>query len=149
MISNEFHVIGGFSNKKHLIWNVNKDAFDEIYTFNELDCGLCAPGFTYLKIQNSFLLFGGYDDHSKLDTIYKYSLNTKKWIKCKERLLIKTSNFGIVVTKNEQYCIIIGGFGNDCNAIQIINLLNMNMKLSKIKCPTPTGNKYHAIIHSN
>ena len=40
MIDDKYHFIGGYMNRKHLLWNNERKKFEEIHRFTEFTAGL-------------------------------------------------------------------------------------------------------------
>ena len=92
---NELHIIGGWQNGKHTIWNKNyqndkhvnnynnREPFKVIHKFTEWE-KISHFGLIHIKSQNKLLLIGGGSSSKKvcLDTVYLYNIDSKKWNKC-------------------------------------------------------------------
>ena len=96
-------------------------------------------GLIFDSKRNELLLFGGqvYATWEYLDNIYKYSLVNRKWIKLEIKLPRKMRSFGYIITKDQQYIIIMGGRCKieQIDEIYVFNLKSMKFIQSKIKLP--------------
>ena len=136
------HSIGGWYSNNHQIWNNETKQFQQVHTFSEYPGGFGSFGLIHAKKRKEIFLFGGYDmtDGKRLDVIYKYSLSTKTWGKLDTKLPHKMNYFGCVITMDEQYIIILGGFTMECGAtwddkIWVLSLKSMSFRECKIKLP--------------
>eukprot|EP01084_Bolivina_argentea_P187517 322980_1 len=118
LICNQLHVIGG-CNDRHLVLNNKTNQFDIFYSFNEY------PNWESCIIidsKNKLLVMG--DDGW---IFYEYNMLDRKWkqidIKLKQLAGMKVC----VVTKNEEYAILMGGFD-----IYILELNNFKLYKSVI-----------------
>eukprot|EP01084_Bolivina_argentea_P137454 242064_1 len=145
-VNNRYHIIGGHCNTKHLILNDIKHEFETIFDFGDhIDGaaeGIQGPALIYIKPQNILLSLGGCCDEilTDLDTIWKYSLDKQKW----ELLPIKLptesarSNFGYVLTQNQQFMIMMAGQkgAGFPNSIFVLDLQNWIWKQCTFNAPT-------------
>ncbi len=138
MINNECHVILGSNSKCHYKLNLNQKRLDLVYEFAHLSAGLHENGAVHIKSKNMLLLFGGYDykTDNQFNEIWKFDLSTgNKWVKLQDiKLPKKMSNFAWVLTKNEQYMIIFGGYcGERMKNIFILDLNEMKFYCSNVR----------------
>eukprot|EP01084_Bolivina_argentea_P271256 461485_1 len=145
IIENNIHLIGGFSSKKHVVWNHNTNKFDDIHTFEEWSCGNSSFAFIHITYQNRMLLLGGYDGRAcssgKTDCIWSYTISNQQWKLLNNiKLPYPMNTFGCVLTSNEKFVIIISGsvyvektISN--NEIYILNLLTLEWRKSNIQSP--------------
>ena len=86
------------------------------------------------------MLMGGYDRKKgeRLNEIWIYDLNKPnlKWIKSEHTLPEKMNSFSYVLTDDDEYLIILFGYGREWkNDIYILDLLSMEFTTSKVKGP--------------
>ena len=142
--NDECHSIGGdeyYNSNTHKVWNNETKEWENIHTFKEYSNGFDSFGLIYVSKRKELLLFGGYDYASDvnghIDTIWKYCIPKQSWIRLNVKLPQKMNSFGCVITKNQQYIIIMGGFGNGeyHDEIFIFDLKVMKIRESKTKLP--------------
>ena len=148
------HNIGGWQSNYHKIWNDENKQFEQVHEFKEYPQGITSFGLIHDKKRENLLLFGGFESSingGRLDDIHKYSLGTRIWTKLAVKLPHKLNLFGSVITKDQQYIIILGGYANidaridsndlgvrrdeDFNHILILELRTMRFRESAIKLP--------------
>eukprot|EP01084_Bolivina_argentea_P127027 224741_1 len=84
MINDEYHIIGGEYNNKHLKWNSKSNKWVTIQEFSEFESQhLSVNPVVYLKSKQKILMFGGYrsDMEKYFDTIYEYDIQQNIWNK--------------------------------------------------------------------
>ena len=141
IVNGDFHVIGGYISRDHMIWDPKTERFISQYTFPTYEWDKCLEnaGCVYVASRNMLLLFGGYDAGiiQPLDAIWKYDLMKKQWKKV-STLPLALQSFGFALTFDEKYIIIFGGMSSDFHYnhdIWIMNVDTFDVKKSKIKCP--------------
>ena len=147
--NDEYHIIGGdghdSNSNTHKVWNdETKQWNDEMDTFKEYSNIFGSFGYRliYVPTKKEVLLFGGYDynKHDLIDTIWKYCIPTKSWMRLNLKLPHKMNGFGCVLIKNEQYIIIMGGRQHNFHyeyddRIFIFDLRTWKFSESKTKLP--------------
>eukprot|EP01084_Bolivina_argentea_P139476 245366_1 len=141
--NDELHLVGGYTNRNHLIWDSIEKKFISQYTFDEWKRCIEGAVFVHIPSRNMLLLLGGYDAGAVecLDTIWKYCLQQKKWEKLYTTLPSAMRNFGCIVTANEKYVIVFGGSTLSLyntlpeNGIHVLDLDTFETFESKVKCP--------------
>ena len=139
IIDDEFHIIGGYSNNKHLKWNEKDKKFDTIHTFN--GAGYFTKfSIVYLETRSQLLFMGGSHGSGKsnMDNIYIYDTKEKKWTFSEYKLPEGLYFFGCISCKGDKYVIIFGGRSSDRNkrnTIWIMDVDTMEFKKSKMVCP--------------
>eukprot|EP01084_Bolivina_argentea_P292240 502354_1 len=133
-INNNFHIIGGFFNTKHIVFDPTTEQYETVHTFNELETGNSGPGLVYVSSRNELILFGGFDDKSNndgwLDSIWIYSFNNNIWKMSDVKLPLPKCDFPYLLTNNEKYIIIIDKFD-----IYYWRFGTTQFKQSNVKCP--------------
>eukprot|EP01084_Bolivina_argentea_P061603 112608_1 len=110
VIQNQFHIIGGEHNYKHLKWNSITNQFETIHTF---DSKVSAAGsLVHIEAEQSVYYLGGYNHnkHTHIDDIYQYNIPSNKWNKLSIKMPIPLSVFGCTKAIREQYILIFGGY---------------------------------------
>ena len=79
---NNLHLIGGWGDyNHHLIYNGNKEKFDQNWEFQQwITDGRLSNhygGLVYVKSKRELLLFGGWGCSGVQDKIYRYSFDNK------------------------------------------------------------------------
>eukprot|EP01083_Nonionella_stella_P015902 44480_1 len=152
IIDHKLHLFTGSSNNKHLRWNVDKQTFDTLYTFNEWLDGNTNPGLSHIhtKTSNAVYLFGGNDSllySSYLDHIWHYSEQTKQWNLLDLRLPHKMMHFGYATSYDEKYIIISGGERDTETKMDNIYIFEIDKGIiyeSPVSCPRKS--LYHSTI---
>ena len=107
-IKDKLHVIGGSDSKNHLVWNNEKNQFDEpIFTFPELTKGVTGHKIVHLKKKNILYLFGGYGygGPSHIYSIWKCDINENfKWSKLDLKLK-RFVDYNACVATSDEKCI--------------------------------------------
>ena len=131
-VEQELHLICSMASNEHYILYHGGNEFKKIHAFSSF-VRLYDHNVVYLRCNKSILLFGGKTNES----VYKYSVTTQKWNKLKIKMPSKLSEFGLVKTQNEAFCVILGGFvGNGrTDKIFAYNTKNNVFIESKILCP--------------
>eukprot|EP01084_Bolivina_argentea_P136681 240712_1 len=145
MIKNEVHLIGGFSNNKHLKYNVELNQFNTIHVFKDFENGFSPQ---LVSINNNVFIFGGEGWNKSLDTIFHYNIEQNKWNKLNVKMPKPLSSFGCTSAINNKYVLIFGGDCTKCDfsysasvpiqysdEIYVFSLLNKTFTKSKIACP--------------
>ena len=159
VVNNDIHLIGGYTNKDHMIWDDKKKQFESQYTFNHLQLCLEHAGFIHIASRNMLLLMGGYDAGcvKYLDDIWRYSLDQKRWEKLPHKLPMKCQSSAFVITLDEKYIIMFGGIQEGqppTKDIYIMDVDTFQFNKSKIECPDDGKANYfskmfNAVIVSN
>ena len=150
-IKDKIHLIGGYYNNKHLIWDDNDQSFEEIHNFEKYS-EIGSSSAIYVPSKEIVLLFGGMDAVNvlkKIDYIFLYSLQTKEW-----KSIINDFNLyetRVILTRDEQNVIIVGGHDKNgaVNTIYNLDLHNSDKhefvlkKCNNLHAPKP--GKHHVI----
>eukprot|EP01084_Bolivina_argentea_P153177 267094_1 len=156
-INDQLHIIGGKSNRKHLIYDENTKIFNLCHTFDDFEFRYLNPkhiGLIHLPESKQIILISGHDHSrrqfwSKSCSIYSFSISLNKWENMYIDFPIDLYNFGYCVSFDEKYIILLGGWNSErvCyNMIHVIDMEKYKVQESKIKCPVSTPLKYNAII---
>eukprot|EP01084_Bolivina_argentea_P171136 296502_1 len=134
VINDEFHIFGGNTHRRHLIWNSAVGTFKKNYKFSTFkDCYINHSAI-HIECKKIVLLMGGSDgENVAIDSIFCYKYQKNKWHQLSLKLPIKLSSFGCVVTKCEKYALLFGGYNSD--KIYILNIERMEFSESGIRCP--------------
>merc|ERR1712228_1059948 len=124
-VDGQLHIIGGSRNRKHLMRDVyggdekSNNSFETIHEFEDWSKGNQNCGLVYVKSKNQLILFSGYNqynDHKYAQMVWVCSLdekkNKKKWTK-KVKMPERACYFGYVLSADEQYIVLIGGYTTD------------------------------------
>eukprot|EP01083_Nonionella_stella_P113961 336453_1 len=160
-INGAFNVIGGSRSNFHMVWNNEIETFSSMgcnrYRFKEFETGFYGHTVVYIgkarQNKNILLLFGGVDaiNGERLDTIFRFDGNDKKWNRLELTLPKKLAFIASVVTQNERYVILCGGeIGAETHtdAIYVYDIDKNELLQSRIKCPNARS-KYGAAILSD
>merc|ERR1712176_1377402 len=104
------HIIGGTQSNKHYILRPKLQRFKQIHVFKEYPNGFSSHSAVFIKSQNKLLLFGGCANFDCLDTIYSFCLYECKWTKLTKTLPIALKNAFCILSGNEKFILIFGGF---------------------------------------
>ena len=143
------HVIGGQQDDSymHLIYNKDTKEFNEHWTFQDFTYHHWG-GLVYVKSKYKMLLFGGFEgsDCINTDNIYEYSFADKKWSILDAKLPIRCSSFGFILTPDDKYIIIFGGWDQHraIDDIYIWEIDRMIFRKCRLKCPVKS--QYRACI---
>ena len=128
----------------HKVFNHDTKRWEYIHIFDEPLSNFGSFELEFSSKRKELLLFGGYQlgaDWNKFNEIHKYALSTNKWTKLDIKLPTKMARFGHVITKEQQYVIILGGHkhfdlveGRE-DLIYIFNLESMEIVQSEIRLP--------------
>ena len=150
------HHIGGPRSNIHQIWNDESKQFQQVHEFKEYATGITSFGLIYDKKRKDLLLFGGCDWFvpQTLNDIHRYSMITSTWTKLRVKLPYKLKHFGCVITKDQEYIIILGGYyakgGGGISANDQIFVLSMNcMKFRESQIRLPFEGSCKAFIMEN
>ena len=139
IIDNEFHVIGGSGNNKHLKWNRISKEFDVLHDLKEEVNWNKITHRQLVRIKNKVFAFGGYLGLLGYDDqVVVYDIAANKWHKGTFRLPMKMCSFGCTKVLNGQYVILFGGGTStrmSTDDIWIYDVKNTTFTKSKIKCP--------------
>eukprot|EP01084_Bolivina_argentea_P237130 398622_1 len=154
-IEQELHQIGSRESNVHYILDHGGKKIKKIHEFSDFN-KLFAHNVIYLQCNKSMLLFGGRTgSDSWNESVFEYSIVTQKWTKLKVKMPAKLANFGLVKTRNERFCVILGGSDDVddddddyyTNKIYIFDTKNNLFTESKISCPIK--GMFHATTNSN
>jgi len=141
-IDGKLHSIGGRDSIMHQIYNPDKKEFDDHWEFEEWgnNEGMYWGGLIHVTSKQELLLFGGWKGWKGLNDIYKYSIPDKTWTLLPQKLPIKAQLFGCVLTPDEKYIIIFGGYSAESprggtDGIYIWELETMQFRQSAVTCP--------------
>lgn len=70
IIDHKLHVVGGGSNKHHLVWNDDKNKFEILHTFNDWKQGIYGHEIIYIPTKHVLYLIGGFDPDGIYPKIY-------------------------------------------------------------------------------
>ena len=171
MINGECHVILGGDSTSDYKWNSKLKQFEKVFEFDfPYDAnayreysphdGVCGHRIIHIKSQNKSILFGGYDQSNDeyLDDIWECNHNYDKnnytkWKKLSNiKLPIGMCDFGIILTKNEDYVIMFGGDASewDMEGIKSILILDLDeMKFYQSKIKLPSKDRIYAVSMGN
>eukprot|EP01084_Bolivina_argentea_P075917 137570_1 len=155
--NNTIHIITShqIETAKHYEYNTETKQNNIVYEFEEFRHGIEGAGFIHLKYRKTMLLLGGWDANSDSltsNSIYEYSLLTKKWNKLNIKLPLRLSHFPVVSTRYNQYVIILCGWINStkpCGDIYVMDMKQSKWMKSEIKCPNNQKGYAEAIITDN
>ena len=142
LINNTYHIIGGLSNRSHLVWNKQKKIFEQ-YNFEEIK-SICRHKLIYLKSKNIVLCFGGLKDTHNIEMssnhtnqICLFDTQSFKWTKLVQTLPNVTTGFGCIQSRNDEYIIIFGGhsLNETTDKISVLKTNNMKFIECTIRCP--------------
>eukprot|EP01084_Bolivina_argentea_P112047 199855_1 len=104
----------------------------EIFQFIDWVKGNQNCGLVYIRSRSQLILLGGYNQHCKhkySDMVWAYDLNQKskqkKWIK-KCQMPLRSCYFGHVLSSDERYIILLGGYTTNKQLINTIYILDLN-----------------------
>eukprot|EP01084_Bolivina_argentea_P251649 422125_1 len=154
IISNNFHIICGSKNNKHLLWNNNTSKFQALHSFNKIlnksNNELYGQTLVYIPSQKALLLFGGGSSNLYRKWIWKYSLNNNSWGKIAMRLPYSFFKTACILTKDEKYIIMLGGGISDYGNLRYIHVMNLNtMLIQRSNVNLPTRNPVHVGLIKN
>eukprot|EP01084_Bolivina_argentea_P250848 420478_1 len=153
LVHNQLHLICGSKSNTHWIFDEQKKTFNKFYNFSDYVNGIEEFGLIYIKKNNEMLFMGGktYEWRSYLChyPIFSYNIIKHKWKRIKLTLPGGLSNFGYVITNNEKYIILFGGYNNYGYSNDIFVINTKEMVLMKCNIPCPVKNEYDAIIMGN
>ena len=149
MINNEFHVIGGYRNNKHLKWNETIRKFEKLHDLRKAINWNGIGRHSMVKIKHKLLVFGGYDKHQHqyINNIYEYDIKANKWSSMSIQLPTERCNMGCISVLNDQYILILGGDDfthGPCDDIWIYSVAKRIFKKSPVKCPQKAS--YQAFV---
>ena len=137
MITNKYHIIGGWSNNKHITYTEGTQKFNIMHDFDRMK-GFKMSYHQLVRLKNELLLFGGLDmSDTALRTVYEYSITNNVWNKLDTKVPSLLSLFGGTAIFRDQFIILFGGEkkGVPINDIWIYCVKNQSFKKSNIKCP--------------
>ena len=132
MINGQCHIILGSRSKAHYTYNADLKKFEKIFEFTEFTAGLHENGIIYIKSKSILLLFGGYDPvpDRQFDVFWEFDLSAYKRTKRDDiKLPVKMSSFGWILSKNEDYLVIFGGFSREKER-RIKNIFILDLKVN-------------------
>ena len=121
-IKNQLHLIGGLSNKDHLILNTETQEFDIIHTFPQRH--LYGFSLIYSKSRDILYLF----DTNK--SVHSFNVKTQTWLQFADILPFEIFHNCYVLTMDEKYVLIFIG-----EYIHTLDLDKMEVKKTNIKIP--------------
>ena len=140
-IDNNFHVLGGYYDRKHHMLKSGEDEFIEMHIFDEFARYITGGKSVHIASKNQLLFMGGFGKCILWsDNIYSCDLTTMKWKMSNLKLPVEMSDFGVTLSNDERYLIIFGGKTRK-GATDLIYALEMNgddnmkWRESKVKCP--------------
>ena len=101
VIQNQFHVIGGFENHKHLVLNENTNKFQVLHDLGASDNIIMnhpLQNHGIVQVKDNVLMFGGYDGYLVnrcTADICKYDIIGNKWTKLASKMPVALSEFGM------------------------------------------------------
>lgn len=136
------HVVGGTGNSQHFVWSEGIGAFAKMHDIGK---GRKVPDPTLIHIpsKKSILMIGGSLGSSGRGwggEIWKYDLDSRRWSEIK-RIKLRISGCFALLTADEQYVVIGGGYTESFTALNSIHILdirddaNYKLKMSRIQCP--------------
>eukprot|EP01084_Bolivina_argentea_P041001 75667_1 len=131
---NELHIVGhcGSLVCTHSIYKTNENKLQTLHTF---PIGFFGHKMVKLKSQE-LLLFGGISGTTYLNHIYRYCTD-KTWHRLNIEMTIPLAYFGIVVTRNDDFVIILGGRSHDLpiDDIFVYDIKKNRFHQTDVKCP--------------
>ena len=110
-VNGQIHLIGGYGNPKHFIWNDEAEQLQQIYDFrNNLD-HTKDLSLVYIPTQGKILMFTWFE-------VWNHDLKTRKWKKIRELEFMHTPK-AIVLTSDEHYVILSNSHSRDIYAMDI------------------------------
>ena len=146
MINNEFHIIGGSYNNRHLKYNEETKQLEVLHYFVDGDIWR----HRLVRIKQKLLLFGGsnWNDSKCTDAVHQYDISNNKWTKLNVKLPAPSCDFGCAPILNGRCVALFGGFnGHALMWMDDIWIYSIDKKLfrrSNIKCPNEVA-EYQAI----
>ena len=146
------HLIGGFSNSRHIIWYNDAKKLNAMHKFQNMD-GCPAAGVVYLKHMNKLIFFGGFTRKGNDIKMREFCLKSSTWSEMQCNLPYPMTKPGYVVTNDERYIVILGAntskeYQEEAkDTIQLLDIGENKWFTSKIKMPT--SNMCRAIIMGN
>ena len=154
VIDHKLHIIGGFDSNHHHIWNETRNKLESIHQIDEFQGGVFHHVLLHIPSRNELLIMGGYcpREDDRTASTYSYLFDENKCVKLDEELNLPTENcaFGIVLSPDEKYAILLGGDSNDLkyNGIHLLDLEHhIFYTLINLKCPVI--NESYAMIIDN
>ena len=138
VINNEFHVVGGSENTKHLEWNNCSKTMDTMQDLENM--GLNPIGHHRLiQVQDKVLMLGGYDYNMRraADKICEYDIKNDRWKVLGFILPEKLYGFGCVSVLDDQFIVLLGGksaLSIEDDDIWIYCVGSERFTKSKVKC---------------
>eukprot|EP01084_Bolivina_argentea_P061211 111874_1 len=151
-----FHSIGGSHSSKHLMWNSIKNTVTENDQLEKQFGSVSRSKAIYVPSKQMILLIGGETEPELGESIgiRKFCLKSNKWQNIKH-ISFDYHAVSAVLTSNEQYVIISGGYHNNenrllnhTNVIHVLDIRNDNnyvLRKSEIVCPM-SGYHYTVIM---
>ena len=148
IINNEFHVIGGSENGKHLKWNDGSKTMDIVHDLDNIDLNRIGHQ-RLIQLKDKVLMFGGFEYRvsNKSDKIYEYDTKDETWKVLDVKLPTKLYGFGCVSVLNDKFIILLGGskgVNRNTDDIWIYCVGTKTFTKSNIKCPK--RDQYHAFV---
>lgn len=139
IINNEYHIIGGFQNDKHVKWNSKILKFEILHDLKNHINWDNIGNHRLAMINDKILSFGGFSWKSfiSLDEVYEFNITSSKWTATDIKLPRSIHCFGCVTVLNGQFVILFGGArGFDrCKDIWIYCVETKTFRRSNIQCP--------------
>eukprot|EP01083_Nonionella_stella_P073114 197459_1 len=153
IIDGQCHVICGGDNRHHLVWDDETQKYESLHLFEEYKKGLYNMGWVYVSSESEILMFGGFDHGSqkRYNAVIRYSLKHNKWSSGIAMLpgVDGMDSFGCILTVDQRYVIICGGFADRdwIKTIYVLDLSTMQFYESGVKCPQ--RGEYHGVLMDN
>ena len=156
LINGELHIIGGYKNGKHFVWDNNKKQLKLLHSIQESNKGIQDAALIHIPSQNKLLLLGGYDQDvdSVVDTMRVYSISDNEWKGLLNqngdeiKLPLAVGGFGYILTRDERYVVIFGGtsgsHGGEEMDIYYLDLRTLKWAKSLVECPV--NNEFMSVL---
>ena len=124
---------------KHVSFDIDMKKHHVVSEMKQMPTIIEGEGWIALKQRGKILLFGGYG-HEISDAsrkMHEFSFQDNQWTELGVKLPIDLSDFGVVMTRNEQYLVIIGGWFKRITVsknIYVFDLDKYEWSVSQIKC---------------
>jgi len=143
VVDNKLHIIGGYCNKCHIIFDTETKEWTKQHTFKGVNEGISGAAIIYVPWQKMLYLLGGYshnndyqqemDLNPRLDKIWRYSLDSGKWQCLALKLPAGNNDFPHFLTTNQRYIVLMDrgrdGFGN----IQYFRIIYLDLKSPELQ----------------
>ena len=121
-VNGQIHLIGGWENSKHLVWNDETSCFSQIYDFKQQLDDVINLSLVYIHSKRIIIMIAGCDadDYDNKNIVWRHSIETKKWKKI-TKLPFCHETRSPVLTSDEKYIIMSDGLEDHIYALDISN----------------------------